>query len=1143
MKTTWVLNLTATLVLILLHSIGAKAQTISDTASLRIAINTDIVTNNARQITADKLNRILNGVVNVLPGIAGKHVDTIYIRTGSNGDTLYFTKFGVTYYKLLPYVTLAGKQTITGQKYFNPTFSVDGSTSVTDGTAIRIRPTVTFNANGAYGYALRLGMSVQNPNAYPNIHPIVLSIDDGGSQLITGNLSVNGFIKGRKFSINYGDSDYAAKAYRWYDSSGTKMLMKVTNDGAAYVGNRDTGQAGNGHGFTVDNADIYNPGTPLASNKDTVAYWEGNVLKKGISPAKLSPVYYGSIYNANTWSGTTDFTTNGATASVSSSKIVVGHSSSVSTLDYNYTTLLEHFNISAKIKATSTSAIAGIGVRSINAYQGFGLYANLSLATGVLTIHTTNSLPTYADNTVATAGSALTVNTNDYILLNIERNLDTVYVTARNITTGSDFVKVQYTYLTNDYTYPTPNTGKFALYAPSGSFTLDSLSITSKEIKNANLLVVTDSKGEYISNDFRTRWPQQIANLYYPTVNSVGGTDGVNELLAKVPEIIALSPKKVLLLTGRNDLNFGTISLDTIEARYSRAVTQLQAAGISVYHLNGIYETSVDQTAYSAWINTTYGANVINTFNPTQQVPNILYSDAIHPNQAGNDLIAKIIAQSGKFGDGLNYSDIVRLNTPPPPTYVPTVADATHAGIVSLSPQTLGAGAKTMDKVVTTSSFDLPATSNSDTGVLNINGNHILHRYGSNTNMFTGESSGNFSTTGINLTGHGYNSLHAVTTGNHNTGIGANALAVETTGSGNTAVGTSALSHSYGNDYNTAIGFNACINCYATSNNNITIGPYSGSNSTFMGSGNIFIGPFAGAYPSAIPNGKLDIKGGNGYSLISGDFNNGQVEINHDGSLAFDNSAAVRINSTTRGFLFPRLTTTQRNAISSPANGLWLYDSSLKGMSGYNGAYWHTNSMALLTSSRRDTFPDASGRYLLRANIDTVSNKTLDTSNKTQAQAYSLYANNTNALANQTAQTFRSQGRQNYDTTGLTWVGTTAPNTAQVYSYSWQQVGNMVTVTFNFLWSNAGSSLSSLLIRLPSDMPSPLVPSGVPGSSANYLIGYGNGALNTTSGFTVVTARAGIRRNSANTAYEVVITNGTALNANSAVATITYFTN
>jgi hypothetical protein len=51
-------------------------------------------------------------------------------------------------------------------------------------------------------------------------------------------------------------------------------------------------------------------------------------------------------------------------------------------------------------------------------------------------------------------------------------------------------------------------------------------------------------------------------------------------------------------------------------------------------------------------------------------------------------------------------------------------------------------------------------------------------------------------------------------------------------------------------------------------------------------------------------------------------------------------SAITQIDSTTQGFLPPRMTTTQKNAIASPAAGLQVYDTTLNQMSYYNGTTW-----------------------------------------------------------------------------------------------------------------------------------------------------------------------------------------------------------
>lgn len=51
-------------------------------------------------------------------------------------------------------------------------------------------------------------------------------------------------------------------------------------------------------------------------------------------------------------------------------------------------------------------------------------------------------------------------------------------------------------------------------------------------------------------------------------------------------------------------------------------------------------------------------------------------------------------------------------------------------------------------------------------------------------------------------------------------------------------------------------------------------------------------------------------------------------------------SAALDVTSTTQGFLPPRMTTVQRNAISAPAEGLMVYDSTLKVIFYFDGTNW-----------------------------------------------------------------------------------------------------------------------------------------------------------------------------------------------------------
>jgi len=67
--------------------------------------------------------------------------------------------------------------------------------------------------------------------------------------------------------------------------------------------------------------------------------------------------------------------------------------------------------------------------------------------------------------------------------------------------------------------------------------------------------------------------------------------------------------------------------------------------------------------------------------------------------------------------------------------------------------------------------------------------------------------------------------------------------------------------------------------------------------------------------------------------------NNQQVSINQN---TVNASAQFQVDSVTRGVLLPRMTTTQKNAIASPAEGLEVYDLTLKKKCFYNGTAWET---------------------------------------------------------------------------------------------------------------------------------------------------------------------------------------------------------
>ena len=76
------------------------------------------------------------------------------------------------------------------------------------------------------------------------------------------------------------------------------------------------------------------------------------------------------------------------------------------------------------------------------------------------------------------------------------------------------------------------------------------------------------------------------------------------------------------------------------------------------------------------------------------------------------------------------------------------------------------------------------------------------------------------------------------------------------------------------------------------------------------------------------------------YSLLLIKTYSQSVAINTDGSTAHS-SAILDIKSTNKGLLIPRMTSTERTAITSPAQGLFVFDLTTNSFWYYNGNTWN----------------------------------------------------------------------------------------------------------------------------------------------------------------------------------------------------------
>lgn len=96
------------------------------------------------------------------------------------------------------------------------------------------------------------------------------------------------------------------------------------------------------------------------------------------------------------------------------------------------------------------------------------------------------------------------------------------------------------------------------------------------------------------------------------------------------------------------------------------------------------------------------------------------------------------------------------------------------------------------------------------------------------------------------------------------------------------------------------------------------------------------------------------------------------VAINTDGSTA-NSSALLDIKSTTKGLLIPRMTTAQRNAIPSPAEGLKVFDTNTKTFWYYNGTGWVESASGSPTNywtlNGTDIFNNNSGNVGIGTNV------------------------------------------------------------------------------------------------------------------------------------------------------------------------------
>ncbi|HEY0704234.1 MAG TPA: hypothetical protein VGD60_15795 [Candidatus Acidoferrales bacterium] len=174
--------------------------------------------------------------------------------------------------------------------------------------------------------------------------------------------------------------------------------------------------------------------------------------------------------------------------------------------------------------------------------------------------------------------------------------------------------------------------------------------------------------------------------------------------------------------------------------------------------------------------------------------------------------------------------------------FVNTGVSWSSTGIMTFAPgQTFSGTSETL-----TGSLNLPTSTSSTTGTINIGGQTFISDFGGNTNTFVGAGNGTKVVNGV---------------ASSDTAVGGGALASLTTGMNNTATGASALEADSSGGYNTAVGEQA-LEFTSTADNNVAVGAFAGS-ANETGSSNIFIG--ANAQPASAGLTNAVVIGANAY--------------------------------------------------------------------------------------------------------------------------------------------------------------------------------------------------------------------------------------------------------------------------------------
>jgi hypothetical protein len=380
---------------------------------------------------------------------------------------------------------------------------------------------------------------------------------------------------------------------------------------------------------------------------------------------------YGFFYKKGTWAdATTGFVNKGSlSVTATAGKLVVTGGAT----DYSKALLID---APSQLDKWESGTIITVGTKNATATDGpiVGKYSlnghagsNSNLTVQFLMNSGANtgkiSINGYLGVQLQISSASLTFSVGDSILISCERDGYNVVGTARNLTSNSNPIKVNYSFST--YLSESPaimdNAGDYGVFGGGGNFTIDSLWSYTKYPKNARLYIGGDSKiaGYNVTNQ-EDRISDQLNNRIRTTINGGGGSDRLEELRLCIPQIIAMHPQQYWNLMGSNSIRFGDDST-TYCTLYDSINTVLRTAGIDV--LTGVlYESSIDVSKlWNHILQVEPASKRINVFDPLKAA-GCLAPDNIHLLSFGDSVAAHAAIRSGNiYGVNERYGTAANL--------------------------------------------------------------------------------------------------------------------------------------------------------------------------------------------------------------------------------------------------------------------------------------------------------------------------------------------------------------------------------------------------------------------------------------------------------------------------------------------------